>query len=116
MRRIEPRLRRSEQQCSRQQYLSEMARKRQSHEEAILAECQQNIHRIREREASMHSCIAEADERSEHETMDSQKGMQMINQMNTDLESLIRNVFAKMQAEQRQQENAAASAPISVEQ
>ena len=99
IRRVEPRLRRSEVQQSRHQYLSEMARKRQSHEEAIVAECQQNIRRIREREASMHSCIAEADEQSEHESISSQKGMQMLNQMNVDLEALIRNVFAKMQAE-----------------
>ena len=60
--------------------------------------------RVREREASLHSCIAEADERSEHETVDSQKGMQMLAEMNTDLESLIRNVFAKMQAEQNTQQ------------
>lgn len=76
-----------------------MARMRKSHEETIVAECQQNIRRIREREASMHSCIAEADEQSEHETVNSQKGMHMLNQMNVDLEALIRNVFAKMQAE-----------------
>ena len=55
--------------------------------------------RIRDREASMHSCIAEVDEQSYHETNDSQRGLQMVAQMNTDLESLIRNVFAKMQRE-----------------
>jgi|Transcript_26307 hypothetical protein len=75
IRRVEPRVRRSQAQNSRHQYLSEMARKRQSSEEAILEECQQNIHRIREREASMHSCIAEADEQSEHESNDTQKGI-----------------------------------------
>ena len=89
-----------------------MARKRQVHEEAILAECQQNIRRIREREASMHSCIAEADEQSEHETNDSKLGMQMLAQMNTDLEALIRNVFVKMQAEQRAAERQAIHAPV----
>ena len=86
IKRTEPRLQRSQQQLNRHQYLSEMARKRQNHEEAMLAEHQQNIKRVREREASRHSCIAEADERSEHESINSQQAMHMLNQMNTDLE------------------------------
>ena len=44
-----------------------MARKRHNHEETIYNECLQNIHRIGDREASMHSCIAEVDEKSENE-------------------------------------------------
>ena len=35
--------------------------------------------------------------------------MQMLDQMNVDLEALIRNVFAKMQAEQRAATSAAAA-------
>ena len=48
----------------------------------------------------MHSCIAEADEQSEHEkSVSSKQGLEQLAQMNTDLESLIRNVYAKMQSE-----------------
>ena len=90
-------MRRSEVQQSRQSYLSEMARKRHNHEEQMLSECTQNIQRIGQREASMHSCIAEADEQSEHEqSMSSKQGLEQLAQMNTDLESLIRNVYAKI--------------------
>ena len=47
IRRVEPKMRRAEAQHSRQTYLSEMARKRHSHEESIVNQCQQNIQRIR---------------------------------------------------------------------
>ena len=72
-----------------------MARKRKDHEESILNEAQQNIQRIRQREVSMtSSCIAEADETSEHEqSVDSRRGMQMLSQMNGELETLIRSVY-----------------------
>ena len=46
----------------RHSYLSEMARKRNEHEESKMSEYQQNIQRIREREASIHSTIAEVDQ------------------------------------------------------
>ena len=101
LRRHEPRVRRAHAQVQRQTYLSEMARKRHSHEEAIVGECQQNIQRIREREASMasaqRSCIAEVDEQSEN---DSRKGLEALAQMNVDLEALIRSVYKKIQHEQ----------------
>ena len=83
-----------------------MARKRHSDEEAIYSECTQNIQRIGHREASMHSCIAEVDEKSyeqeQNQSVDSRKGMEELAQMNTDLEQLIRSVYSKIQSEQRQ--------------
>ena len=91
-------MRRSQQQHQRQTYLSEMARKRNEHEESKMNEYQQNIQRIREREASIHSTIAEVDQQSEHESA-GQNGLAMIAQMNGDLEALIRNVYAKIVAE-----------------
>ena len=39
------------------------------------------------------SRIAEADENSEHESIDSRRGLQMVAQMNGDLEALIRSVY-----------------------
>ena len=94
-------MRRSEAQHSRQTYLSEMARKRHQHEESKMSEYQVNMERIREREASLHSVIAEVDHQSEQESLDSGKnGLAMLAQMNGDLESLIRNVYAKMLEEQ----------------
>ena len=46
------------------------------------------------------SRIAEVDETSEHEqSVDSRRGMQMVAQMNNDLETLIRSVYAKIRAE-----------------
>ena len=91
-------MRRSQQQHQRQTYLSEMARKRNEHEESKMNEYQQNIQRIREREASIHSTIAEVDQQSEQESNVStgQGGLAMLAQMNGDLESLIRNVYAKI--------------------
>ena len=72
-----------------------MARKRQDHEESIVNQAQQNIQRIRQRDVSVtSSCIAEADETSEHEqSVDSRRGMQMAAQMNSELETLIRSVY-----------------------
>jgi len=58
--------------------------------------------RIGEREASLHSTIAEVDQQSEQESLDSGKGgLAMLAQMNGDLEALIRNVYAKMIQEQK---------------
>ena len=91
-------MRRSQQQHQRQTYLSEMARKRNEHEESKMNEYQQNIQRIREREASIHSTIAEVDAQSEQESV-GQNGLAMIAQMNGDLEALIRNVYAKIVTE-----------------
>ena len=110
IRRAEPKMRRSEVQQTRQTYLSEMARKRHQHEESKICEYQQNIQRIREREASLHSTIAEVDQDSEMETTCSQgqNGLAMLAQMNGDLESLIRNVYQKMMQEKAATESAAA--------
>merc|ERR1712060_578747 len=118
LRRVEPKMRRSQKQHVRQTYLSQMADKRhkhlkqvylsqmarvrQGHEEAIVLETQQNIRRIREREASRQSMVAEVDETSERDasTASRASGMEFLAQMNGDLEQLIRNVYAKMKAEQ----------------
>ena len=61
-------------------------------------EYQQNIQRIREREASIHSTIAEVDQQSEQESVEpaGKRGLAMIAKMNGDLEALIRNVYAKI--------------------
>ena len=100
IRRIEPRMQRAQHQHVRQTYLSEMARKRAVHEESKVQEYQQNIRQIRDREASLQSQIAEVDENSEHESLqESTKGLEQLAQMNGELEQLIRNVYAKMQAE-----------------
>ena len=99
IRRVEPAMRRSQHQVARTTYLSQVARARQQHEEARINECQQNIRRITEREASLHSCIAEVDEQSEHESMDSKRGLEHLANMNGDLEELIRAVYAKIKAE-----------------
>ena len=101
IRRVSPKIRRAETQKNRQAYLSEMARKRQEHEESIQNECLQNIKRIREREVSLQAAISEASHRAENaEATDNQDGLQSLAQMNIDLEQLIRNVYAKMQQEQ----------------
>ena len=85
VRRLQPRaqrdtdkLQRETAKASRHNYLSELARKRKEHEESILSDCQNNIKRIRERESSLaaESTIAEADERSEHESNCSKKGFE----------------------------------------
>ena len=74
--------------------MSQLARKRKEHEESIVNECQANIRRIRERESSLKSTIAEVDERSERaESNSSRKGLEMLSQMNGDLEILIRKVY-----------------------
>ena len=78
-----------------------MARKRLEHEEARVNECQQNIQRVRERQASLASVVAEVDTESEHESVSSVQGMQALANMNSELEALIRSVYAKIQAEQR---------------
>ena len=103
IRRTEPKMRRSQMQHARQTYLSEMARKRHEHEEQKVNEYQRNIQRIREREASLHSTIAEVDQQSEQESLFSsgQGGLAMLAQMNGDLEALIRNVYAKIVEEQK---------------
>ena len=101
IRRMEPKVRRSQAQHMRHSYLSEMARKRNEHEESKMSEYQSNIQRIREREASIHSTIAEVDQQSEHESHNGQAGLAMLAQMNGDLESLIRNVYQKIIEEQK---------------
>jgi len=104
LRRAEPKMRRQQKQATRHAYLSQMARKRQQHEEAIVLETQQNIRRIREREASRASMIAEVDETSERDTSVSSRasGLEFLSQMNGDLEQLIRKVYAKIQQEKEQ--------------
>ena len=103
--------------AARHSYLSELARKRKEHEESIVSECQANIKRIRERESSLNSMIAEVDEKSEHESNTSQKGLQMLAQMNGDLESLIRKVYQTIKEEQsKEQTQAAAKSLITVAQ
>ena len=93
-------MRRAQHQLGRQVYLSEMARKRATHEESILSECQQHVRQVRDREASIKSQIAEVDENSEHESFqESAKGLEQLAQMNGALEQLIRSVYTKMQAE-----------------
>ena len=91
-------MRRSQAQHQRHTYLSEMARKRNEHEESKMNEYQQNIQRIREREASIHSTIAEVDQQSEQESVEpaGKRGLAMVAKMNGDLEALIRNVYAKI--------------------
>ncbi len=100
IRRVQPKAQRDQEKLSREtaqaarhNYLSELARKRQAYEESILNGGQASIKRIREREVSMNSMIAEADERSEHESNCSKRGLEQLAQMNTDLETLIRTVY-----------------------
>ena len=100
LKRHEPKMRHAQKQAVRHAYLSQMARKRQSHEESITLEIQSNIRRIREREASRSSMIAEASETSERDTStQSRTGMEFLADMNGDLEQLIRKVYAKIQRE-----------------
>ena len=80
-------------------------------------EYQVNMERIREREASMHSVIAEVDQQSEHESLDSgRNGLAMLAQMNGDLESLIRNVYARIIEEQNSSQAAQQQQTIKVSQ
>ena len=71
IKRISPRMNRSMNQVTRHSMLSQQAGKRQSYEEAIFNECQQNIKRI-EASQTRQSMIAEVDEQSER---DEQSGL-----------------------------------------
>ena len=98
-----------EQKRDRHAYLSQLARVRLESEETKVAEATESLRRIREESVNssvVRSSIAEADEHSEMNDEERQavQGMQALHQMNVDLESLIRHVFIKMQAEQRQQQ------------
>ena len=75
IRRISPRMQRSQNQHSRTAYLSEMALKRHQYEEAIHSEYEQNIKRI-EASQTRQSMIAEADEHSERD--ESVNGLQNV--------------------------------------
>ena len=105
---------------NRHSYLSEMARKRQDHEEAIIQEITSTLKRVRakqdslmaSRDSSIEKRISEkvdkADETSESvkpadyfkdDNQDLAKGLNMLNQMNINMEGIIEFVYNKMKSE-----------------
>ena len=105
---------------NRHQYLSEMARKRQDHEEAIIQEITSTLKRVKakqdsllaSRDSSIEKRIPEkvnkADETSEAvkaadyfkaDDSDLAKGLNVLNQMNINMEGIIEFVYNKMKSD-----------------
>ena len=88
----------------RHAYLLQKANLRHQTEEAKSNECDIKKAAVKKQQAEVQVRRVTADEKPRDDSVTAQKGMHALGEMNTNLESLIREVFQKMQAERAQKE------------
>ena len=85
-------------------YLLQKANLRHQTEEAKSNECDIKKAAVKKQQAEVQVRRVTADEKPRDDSVTAQKGIHALGEMNTNLESLIREVFQKMQAERVQKE------------
>ena len=111
----------------RASYISEKAKMRQMHEESRMQEVNQSLDRIQARQfyvksnmdaSQAKSTMADVDSTSEAEKNEkrAQKGLKILNEMNIDLEDIIKHFYKKLQSENEPQGAAAMDCltPVSI--